>query len=245
MTETQTKLLYLDAFNLLECEAEVVSVFKENDRDVVTLSQAVFYPQGGGQPYDTGFIESSSGKFLVEEVRFVDEIVKHIGKFENGSFRAGETVKCMVNAERRKLHARIHSAGHLVDKAIAELKLSWIPGKGYHFPNGPYDEYGGNLEGLDREKLKADIEKLCNEYVRKGGKTEVIFMTREKMKEVCHYTPDFSEAKGELARVVVHDGYYMPCGGTPVADLSEIGQIIIRKIKQEGQNIRVGYDVAR
>jgi Ser-tRNA(Ala) deacylase AlaX len=37
----------------------------------------------------------------------------------------------------------------------------------------------------------------------------------------------------------------MPCGGTPVADLSEIGRMTIRKIKQEGRNIRIGYDVAR
>ena len=241
----KTKLLYLEDFASVEAEARVLEILSENDRRVILLDKTIFYPQGGGQPYDQGAIESSSGNFLVEEVRFVDGVVKHIGIFERGSFQIGDAVKCSIDQERRKLHARIHSAGHLVDKAIAELKLTWIPGKGYHFPNGPYDEYGGSLEGLDKEKVKTDIENLCNQYVQKGGKTEVIFMTREKMKEVCHYTPDFSEAKGELARVVVHDGYYMPCGGTPVSDLSEIGHITIRKIKQEKENIRVGYDVSR
>ena len=241
----QTKLKYLEDFNLLETESKVVEVSKDGDRDVVILEETIFYPQGGGQPYDQGVIGSSSIKFLVEEVRFVDGQVKHIGKFEHRSFQIGDLVKCIVDRDRRKLNARIHSAGHLVDKAIFELKLNWIPGKGYHFPNGPYDEYTGKLEGLDREKIKSDIEVFCNKYVEKSGKTEVIFMTREKMKEVCHYAPDFPEAKGELARVVVHDGYYMPCGGTPVSNLAEVGRVTIRKIKQESDKVRVGYDVNR
>ncbi len=65
------------------------------------------------------------------------------------------------------------------------------------------------------------------------------------MQKVCHYTPDFPGEKENRARIVIHDGYYMPCGGTPVSDLSEIGKITIRKVKQEKSNIRVGYDVER
>ena len=215
-----------------------------NGKDILILDATIFYPQGGGQPYDTGVIESASGKFIVGEVRFANGVVRHIGRFESGALACGERVSCSVDGARRKLHARLHSAGHLVDKAIYELKLPWKPGKGYHFPNGPYDEYEGSLEGFDKEKLKTDIENLCNKYVQEGGKTEVLYMTREKMKEVCHYTPDFPEAKGELARIVVHDGYPMPCGGTPVSDMAEIDSVTIRKIKQEGPKIRVGYDIA-
>lgn len=241
----KTKFLYLENFTRLESSATVVSISKENDRDVLVLNETIFYPQGGGQPYDTGIIRSPSGEFIVEEVRFIDDAVKHIGHMNCGVIDAGETVSCRVDKERRTLNARIHSAGHLVDKAIAELNLPWKPGKGYHFPNGPYDEYEGSLEGFDKEKLKADIERLCNECVNKGGKTKVIFMTKEEMQKVCRYTPDFPEEKETRARIVIHDGFYMPCGGTPVADVSEIGVVTIRKIKQEGNKIRVGYDVAR
>ena len=119
----------------------------------------------------------------------------------------------------------------------------WHPGKGYHFPQGPYDEYEGSLGGLDKEKLKSDLERLCNTYVLAGGKTEIIFMTREEMQKTCRYTPDFPMEKGEQARVIVHAGFAMPCGGTPVADLVDIGPITIRKIKQEKDKIRIGYDV--
>ncbi len=239
-----TQLLYLEDFVKIECEARVVSAAKIDGKDVVVLDQTVFYPQGGGQPYDTGMIESSSGKFRVDEVRFRDGEVRHIGVPEAGALEAGDAVVCRVDEERRKLNARLHSGGHLVDRAIAELDLAWMPGKGYHFPNGPYDEYEGSLEGIDKEKLKNDLEALCNRYVTEGGKTEVIFMTREEMQKTCRYTPDFPAEKGERARVVVHGGFAIPCGGTPVADMAEIGHMVIRKIRQEGKNIRVGYDVA-
>lgn len=240
-----TRLLYLEDFVLLHSEANVIDITEEDGRTTVILDQTIFYPQGGGQPYDQGVIESASATFLVEEVRFANGNVKHMGAFEKGLFAVGDMVQCSVDADRRMLNARIHSAGHLVDKAIDELKLNWTPGKGYHFPNGPYDEYVGSLEGQDKEKIKSDIEGLCNQYVRKGGKTEVVFMTKEEMLKSCRYTPDFPEEKGELARIVIHDGFYMPCGGTPVADVSEIGAMTIRKIKQEGDRIRVGYDVER
>lgn len=239
---SKTKLLYLEDFTCLKSQAKVLEVIQENDHCIVILDQTIFYPQGGGQPYDTGILQSPTGEFVVEEVRFVDGVVRHIG---NGNIQVGDSVICHVDKDRRMLNARIHSAGHLVDKAIAELNLPWKPGKGYHFPNGPYDEYQGSLEGIDKEKLKSDIERLCNEYIIKGGKTEVIFMTKQEMQKVCRYTPDFPEEKETRARIVIHDGFYMPCGGTPVADLSEIGSMTIRKIRPEGSNIRVGYDVAR
>lgn len=240
-----TKLLYLHDLNLLHHTAQVLSITRENDKDVVVLDQTIFYPQGGGQPYDTGVIESNTGKFLVEEVRFIDGAVKHIGIFQTDTFSIGEIVKCTVDSDRRKLLARIHSAGHLVDRAIAELKLPWKPGKGYHFPNGPYDEYEGSLDGLDKEKLLTDIQNLCNEYVQRGSATEILFMTREKMNEVCHYTPDFPAEKGNEARVIVNDGFYMPCGGTPVSNIADVGIVTIRKIKKEKDAIRVSYDVSR
>lgn len=229
---------------MLTCDAKVVSVSEENGRSVVLLDQTIFYPQGGGQPYDKGIIESSSGNFFIEEVRFVDGIVKHIGKVESGNFQVGDTVKCFVDEVRRTLHSRIHSAGHVVDMAITALKLNWIPGKGYHFPEGPYVEYSGSLDGLDKEKLKTDIENLCSKFVEENQETKLLFMDKEKMKEVCHFVPDYIP-EGKPARVVMYGDFGVPCGGTHVSHLGDIRKITIRKIKAEGENIRVGYDVER
>lgn len=238
-----TKLLYLEDFNLLEASAKVVDLLKENDRDVVILDQTIFYPQGGGQPYDQGMIKSASAKFVVEETRFSDGTVKHIGKFESGNFNSGQEVKCSVAADRRVLNSRLHSAGHVVDMALYSLGIKWTPGKGYHFPDGPYVEYSGTLEGVDKEKLKTEIEDAANKYIQEGRKTELRFMPKEEMSSVCHFVPDYIP-EGKPARVVMYDDFGVPCGGTHVNNLLEIGKITIRKVKEERGNIRVGYGIS-
>ena len=239
-----TKLLYLENFNLTECEANVLDIFEENDKAIIILDQSCFYPQGGGQPYDQGTIESKNAKFNVLEVRFVDGLVRHIGNFESGNFNKGEKVNCKVNKDRRSLNSKLHSAGHALDMAIESLNLGWVPGKGYHFPDGPYVEYEGNLEGQDMEKLKSDLENKCNGLINKDIETSLKFMSKDQMKEVCHFVPDYLP-EGKPARVVFFANFGVPCGGTHVNNLSEIKSMIIRKIKQDGKNIKVGYDIAR
>lgn len=239
-----TKLLYLEDFTLLQSEGVVEDIFEENEKSVVLLDQTVFYPQGGGQPYDKGEITSPSTKFSVEEVRFVEGVVKHIGVFSTGAFIKGDRVQCAVDPVRRHLHSRIHSAGHVVDLAVTSFGLNWIPGKGYHFPDGPYVEYAGSLEGLDKERLKQDIEARCNEMIKEEHATTLRFMDREEMKKVCRFVPDYIP-EGKPGRVVFFGDFGVPCGGTHVKNLSEITLMTIRKVKEEKGNIRVAYDVMR
>lgn len=239
-----TELLYMENMGLTTAEAVVVDVLEDNGKSIVILDQTIFYPQGGGQPYDKGIIESDSGKFLVEEVRFVDGVVKHIGIFEKGKFEKDEKVICRVDEARRQLNSRVHSAGHIVDMAVNQLGLKWIPGKGYHFPEGPYVEYSGSLDGVDKEKLKQDIENSANKFVQEGRETKLLFMNKEEMKSVCHFVPDYIP-EGKPGRVVMYGDFGVPCGGTHVSNLSEIKKMTIRKVKEEKGNIRVGYDVVR
>lgn len=237
-----TKLLYLEDFTQLEAEAQVLDISEENGKTVVILDQTVFYPQGGGQPFDTGTIIGDSGNFTVEEVRFIDGIVKHIGNFSRGSFTIQETVRCSIEQRRRIIHSRIHSAGHVIDMAVHALKLNWVPGKGYHFPDGPYVEYSGTIDAQNKETIQKDIERVANEFVQEDRKTTLVFMDKEKMHEVCHFVPDYLPAN-KPARVVMYGDFGIPCGGTHVSNLAEIGKTTIRKIKIKGDVIRVSYAV--
>ena len=124
--------------------------------------------------------------------------------------------------------------------AVTSLKLGWIPGKGYHFPDGPYVEYTGNLDSINKEKLKEDIETLANRFIAQGQDTKILFMDKEDMKKVCHHVPEYLPS-GKPTRVVMYGDFGVPCGGTHVSNLRDIGSISIRKIKQDGSNIRVGY----
>ena len=232
-----TKLLYLEDWNQLEGRATVseITTYPIGDaqgKPAIVLDQTIFYPQGGGQPWDTGTISGPNGTFKVEAVRFDAGIVYHIGSFASGSIMAGEATTCAVDKERRALHSRIHSGGHIVDMAVKALGLNWVPGKGYHFPEGPYIEYAGILGDTDKEKLKADIEATANKFITENRTVTIRFKPEETV-------------NGKPARVVMYGDFSVPCGGTHVNSLGEVGALTIRKMKQDGEKIKIGYDVAR
>ncbi|MEO6077965.1 MAG: alanine--tRNA ligase-related protein [Candidatus Andersenbacteria bacterium] len=239
-----TKLYYLEDFSILERPATVVEVVDRADKKAIIVDETIFYPQGGGQPYDTGIITSPNAEFKVSEVRFEDGIVYHIGEYKNSenAFSKGQQVELHVDPERRLLNSKLHSAGHLVDMALVNLGIGWVPGKGFHFPEGPYVEYAGSLEGLDLEKLKTDIENECNRLIQEGQETKVVFIEKDQMHTICKFVPDYIP-EGKPARVVLFNDYGVPCGGTHVHNTKEIGTMVIRKIKSKKGVIQVKYDL--
>jgi Ser-tRNA(Ala) deacylase AlaX len=236
-----TELLYLTDMHRLTDLATVADVRAEGEQAAVILDRTLFYPQGGGQPYDTGLISSERGSFRVEQTRFRDGEVLHIGRFGSGGFSAGETVQLSVDPERRALNSRLHSAGHIVDMAVQSLGLGWIPGKGYHFPDGPYVEYAGASDG-DREALAAAIAAKCNEITRSAIETRVTVVPREELAALCRFVPDYVP-EDKPSRVVMYGDFGVPCGGTHVARLDQVGLISIRKIKPSKESIRVSYGI--
>ena len=62
----------------------------------------------------------------------------------------------------RKLHARIHSAGHLLDVGMRKLGFEHRPGKGYHYPKGAYVEYVGKMDQTQRDKVSQELGKTID-----------------------------------------------------------------------------------
>ena len=232
----------MEQMQLLECNAIVEEVKDVGDNKFsVILDQSVFYPQGGGQPFDNGIIKNENAVFNVKEVRFIEGQVHHIGTYEKGTFSLGDKVNCIVEKERRQLNTRLHSAGHLVDMGLKELGKLWKPGKGYHFPNGPYVEYLAENNTFD-ENLKTELENKCNEIIGRNIDTNIKFMDKSEMHKYCAFVPDFLP-EGKPARVVFYGDFGIPCGGTHCKNLSEILKIGIRKIKREKDVIKVSYEL--
>lgn len=237
-----TRLIYLEQMQTTECEAAVTRLETSDGATALFLDATIFYPQGGGQPFDQGVIESEASRFVVEQVRWRDEEVAHIGRFEGVEFSVGDRVRCVVDRARRTLHTRLHSAGHLVDMAVDRLGYGWKPGKGYHFPDGPYVEYAGEL-GVDKEVARAAIETNANELVAAGAATRIALMTRDELASIVRFVPDYVPAD-RPSRVVFYGSFGVPCGGTHVAHLSDVGRITVRKLKAGGGTIRVSYGLA-
>ena len=237
-----TKLLYMEHMQQLTCETVVEGVEERDGRTVVYLDQTVFYPQGGGQPYDKGTITGGDGTFAVEEVRFMDGLVLHIGHFENGSFAVGDKVTCIVEKDRRELHTRLHSAGHVVDMAVNELGYDWVPAKGYHFPDAPYIEYHGSIGDEAGEQIAAKLESKVADILQRDTKTEIKFMPKEEMSRYCRHVPEYLP-EGKPGRIVLYGDFGVPCGGTHVAELKDVRHVAIRKVKAHGDIVHVAYEL--
>lgn len=239
-----TKLLYMEDMEAVEGTAIVLEVVELEGKTIVFLDQTLFYAQGGGQPYDKGTIANDSATFEVEEVRYMDGLIKHIGHFTCGGFASGDAVGLHVEPVRRALHCRLHSGGHMVDLALKRLGIAWVPCKGYHFPDGPYVEYSGSLDGHDRDALRAELEKTCNEIIAENIATSIEFVDAEELQKRGFEVPP-TLAPGKPLRIVYYGDFGIPCGGTHVGQLEDLRSMSIRKIKPEGDRIRVAYDVER
>ncbi|OVA14869.1 Threonyl/alanyl tRNA synthetase [Macleaya cordata] len=229
-----TKLAYFDDMWNLQSKALFISYFQgEDNRRALILDSTIFHPQGGGQPSDTGFIsiEESDFKFVVEDVRLKDGVVFHYGYFVGSSggecdtkLEKGREVCLYVDEQRRVLNSRLHSAGHLLDTCMQNVGLGYLePGKGYHFPDGPFVEYKGTVPQTELQSKQKELELEANSLISKGGKVLVAILPYDEASELCGgRLPDYI-SKSSTPRVVkLGNNPGCPCGGTHVADISEI-----------------------
>jgi Ser-tRNA(Ala) deacylase AlaX len=240
-----TQLLYLDQMELFTAEATVLEIIEQNEKQIIILDQTIFYPQGGGQPYDTGKMISDDAEFAVQEVRKVGENIHHIGKFLKGRFEIGQKVTMHINQERRYFHSQLHSAGHLIDNAVVQLGLSWQAGKAYHFPEGPYIEYGGTFDPNQGEILCQQIEAAVNEMIREGFPTKAYWIERPELNNHCLMPLNDFPHISPVRIVTVYGERGYPCGGTHVHDIKELPYVKVPKIKGSKGVLRVSYVLER
>eukprot|EP00117_Sycon_ciliatum_P049520 scpid82734/ scgid3605/ Alanyl-tRNA editing protein AlaX-L; Alanyl-tRNA deacylase AlaX-L len=236
--ETRTEPVYFsDTYLFSFDKASVLKAEKlegdSNDYAVVT-DQTIMHPQGGGQPSDQGEITTSvDGTDVVFQVKQVSKAkdsqeIKHIGCFSSGSAEllpVGQTVKMTINEDMRRLHARLHSAGHLLDTALNRLNASdLIPSKGYHFADGPYVEYIGNVANEERDKLMASMNEVLSDLVKENIATQIT-------------VGDSGE------RIVSIAGLPCPCGGTHVKSTAEIGPMKVTRMKKNKKNMKMSYSL--
>lgn len=144
----------------------------------------------------------------------------------------------VIDEAVRKLNARLHSAGHLLDVAVSRLKLDWKAGKGYHFQDSPYVEYVGVCQ--DKEKTQKDLQKEIDELLANSfeNKVDVEYLTPQEALSKHLIDQTF---KGDSVRMVGIMGVQCPCGGTHVEKVGEVGGLTVTKVAKKGKNLRVSY----
>ena len=165
-----------------------------------------------------------------------------MGHYAAGTFNVGDTVRCKVAEDRRAINTRIHSGGHLLGMAVRQLGWQWKPGKGAHYPHMAFVEYSGEFDSEQKQKLMDELQAKINELLANGSTNSIKFMTPEAMAAAGAVVPE-TLPKGKPTRAVFYNDFPVPCGGTHVKNVKDIGKVIITGIKGKDGSIRVSYSV--
>ena len=237
-----TTLEYLDDM-LRDAGSATLLEFRATETgSACILDRTIFYPQGGGQASDQGFITAAGLEFVVDDVRNEDGIVLHHGRLVSGSPVFGTSVTLRVDTRRREANSRLQSGGHLLLNAMDNSGYVNTPLKGFHFPEGPYVEFAGELPDpvdIASAKLQAEIDRLIGLDLPIAART----VPPEQLAMLSRNLPA-NIPSNRLTRVVTIDGYGQPCGGTHVASLGRLSGMRIAKVRFKKGVTRVSYSFA-
>lgn len=207
-----TQRLYMSEDSLVAETRLVRCTPRDDGRFDVVLAATLFHPQGGGQLSDRGTI----GGVNVLRVSTEGDEVVHVCE---QAVPEGE-VRIEICAASRALHARLHSAGHLIGYCGDEL--GWRAVKGHHWPG----EARVVFEACNDTSVfdAGDIEARVNAYVKAD-------------------LPRHTTLEGEKRAIGFGHLPAHGCGGTHVASSAAVGRIRILKIKEKKGQLSVSYDV--
>ena len=208
--------LYYKYPTMKDFKARVISCRARDGMYEVQLESTIFYPEGGGQPADTGTI----GEARVAHVYSAADGIIHCC---DSPLEVGEEYDAAIDWDKRFDHMQHHTAEHLVSGIIN--KLYGADNVGFSIGE-QYVTIDFNRE-LSREDAD-NIENLANEAVFKNLPVKI---------EYFDTTPDFSyRSKKELSgtiRIVRIDDYDIcACAGTQLASTGEIGLIKITSVQK-------------
>ena len=208
----------------------------------VVLDVTPFYAEMGGQVGDTGTITTAAGARLrVSDTKVKGSLYAHVAVVEEGSLAVGDEVTAAIDAGRRELIRRNHTATHLLDAALKQVL-------------GDHVSQAGSLVAPDRlrfdfthfEAVTADelarIEGMVNAQIFAAEPIVTRVMGIEEAK-ASGAVALFGEKYGDVVRVVSTGESETPfsrelCGGTHARNTADLGLFKIVSEGSVGSNAR-------
>lgn len=206
------KLYYLDAHQKTFTAAVLSCVPGKHGYDVV-LDRTCFYPEGGGQPGDTG---SLSGVRVTDTHERGDEIVH----FCDAPLAVGETVEGAIDYDRRFSFMQLHSGEHILS-GIVHRRFGY-ENVGFHMGT---DFVTIDFSGMLGPDDLAAVEAEANERIWKNIPIRITWPSPDELAAIPYRSK--KELTGQVRIVTIPDVDICACCGTHVSNTGEIGFVKI------------------
>jgi misacylated tRNA(Ala) deacylase len=217
-----------------EADATVVSV----DERGIVLDRTIFYPRGGGQAGDAGMIggvevvDTQKSPSPLGEGRGEGHVIVHVPAPGQPLPTVGDRVSVKLDWQRRHRHMRFHTATHLLCAIVPHQTNGCSITRDY--ARLDFDM----VEPLDKEHLERELARL----VAEAHDVRTIWITDEELDAkpelVRTMTVKPPRGVGRIRLLEIDGVDLQPCGGTHVANTSEIGALKVVKIEKKSARSR-------
>ena len=207
----------------------------------VILDRTPFYAEMGGQVGDTGTISAEGVKLEVSDTKGHNGLFAHLAHVAEGAISVGDVVCAAIDAHRRELIRRNHTATHLLDAALKTVLGEHVSQAGSLCDDSRLRFDFTHFEALTAEQLH-EVEDLVNVEIFAAKPVVTRVCSIDEAKEAGAIAL-FGEKYGDVVRMVSVGNEDQPfsrelCGGTHARNSSELGLFKIVSENSTGSNVR-------
>ena len=221
----ETKKLYYEDVYKKEFTAKVLECRQGKKGYEVILDQTAFYPEGGGQPGDTG----SLGEAAVTDVHEENGELIHC---TDRALEPGTEVQGQINWARRFDLMQQHSGEHIVSGLVHEA--FGYDNVGFHMGS---DVITIDFSGMLDEAQMAEIEAKANQIIWENQEVEIFYPSEEELKELEYRSK--KELSGWVRIVRFPGADTCACCGTHVTRTGEIGMVKLLSVVKFREGVRM------
>ena len=207
----------------------------------VILDRTPFYAEMGGQVGDTGTISVEGVELEVSDTKAHNGLFAHMAHVAEGAVSVGDVVCAAIDAHRRELIRRNHTATHLLDAALKTVLGEHVSQAGSLCDDSRLRFDFTHFEALTAEQLH-EVEDLVNVEIFAAKPVVTRVCSIDEAKEAGAIAL-FGEKYGDVVRMVSVGNEDQPfsrelCGGTHARNSSELGLFKIVSESSTGSNVR-------
>jgi misacylated tRNA(Ala) deacylase len=224
-----TKSVFYEDAYLTRIDATVTAV----DGELIEFDRTIFYPMGGGQPGDTGFVTGNDGaKHRIIDTRkggAPGSIVHQLDTTEHG-IGVGDPLTLEIDWDRRYRLMKMHTGMHLLGSLIPVGVTGGAVGEDKSRLDFDLGEHQVDKESLTRE-LNRLVEEAHDVVIESIEEAE-LDANPDLVRTMSVQPP---RGAGTIRMVRIRDVDYQPCGGTHLRNTREIGAMRVAKIENKGR----------